>query len=287
MKNQKGITLVALIITIVLMLILLGVAVTVSIDGGLFSKAKQAKSETEKAAWDAKINEDIIIMNKKIEASDKYELEYSDEALLQAFSILLTDIQEKFELDNKYVLQVPDEDYSILNYEQLYIEGYIDDTFNPIKVPCKYDGREIVLIYEVDINEEAETVKIAKVSVEVSKFNIFARSEPVKVEVGGNVTSVTADGVPIPKGFYYVTGTKDTGVVISDDPGDENNINGNNGNQYVWVPVAKNSKLNIELQPDDTAIQEVRILNTKGYDETITVNSDYFQKTINATNNDV
>lgn len=44
---QKGITLIALIITIVLMLILATVVVTVSIDGGMFNYAKKAVSVTE------------------------------------------------------------------------------------------------------------------------------------------------------------------------------------------------------------------------------------------------
>ncbi len=58
------------------------------------------------------------------------------------------------------------------------------------------------------------------------------------------------DGVTIPKGFYYVGGTKATGIVISDAKADENvyskekhadqaNIPGDGltGNQFVWVPV--------------------------------------------------
>ena len=70
---------------------------------------------------------------------------------------------------------------------------------------------------------------------------------------GGNgdddhITEV--EGVTIPKGFYYVGGTKADGIVISDNPTDENvyskekhadqaNIPGDGlvGNQFVWVPV--------------------------------------------------
>ena len=45
--NQKGITLISLIITIIVMLILVGVTVTVALDGGLFRTAKKATTETE------------------------------------------------------------------------------------------------------------------------------------------------------------------------------------------------------------------------------------------------
>lgn len=49
MKGQKGITLVALIITIIVMLILVGVTISVAMNGGLFSKADQAKRDTQAA----------------------------------------------------------------------------------------------------------------------------------------------------------------------------------------------------------------------------------------------
>lgn len=44
------------------------------------------------------------------------------------------------------------------------------------------------------------------------------------------------DGIKIPAGFYYVGGTKDTGLVISDKMNDDlDNTKG--GNQFVWIPV--------------------------------------------------
>ena len=50
MRGQKGITLVALVITIIVMLILVGVSVTVAINGGLFTKAKEGATNTQVAA---------------------------------------------------------------------------------------------------------------------------------------------------------------------------------------------------------------------------------------------
>ena len=61
--------------------------------------------------------------------------------------------------------------------------------------------------------------------------------------VGGGSTTGGNDNikeyhnnVPIPKGFYYVGGEKDTGLVISDAEGDDLD-NSKHGNQFVWVPV--------------------------------------------------
>lgn len=47
MKDTKGITLIALIITIIVMLILVGVTVTTAINGGLFTASQEAKFKTE------------------------------------------------------------------------------------------------------------------------------------------------------------------------------------------------------------------------------------------------
>ncbi len=47
MKNQKGITLIALIITIIVMLILVAVTVTIAMDGGIFTKSKDAATKTQ------------------------------------------------------------------------------------------------------------------------------------------------------------------------------------------------------------------------------------------------
>ena len=48
MKEQKGITLIALIITIIVMLILVAVTINVALNGGIFDKAEDAKTKTQK-----------------------------------------------------------------------------------------------------------------------------------------------------------------------------------------------------------------------------------------------
>ena len=61
-------------------------------------------------------------------------------------------------------------------------------------------------------------------------------------------------GVPIPYGYYYMGGTKDTGLVISDNINDENATNytaqdGLKGNQWVWVPVENASTMYEDVNP--------------------------------------
>ena len=90
--------------------------------------------------------------------------------------------------------------------------------------------------------------------------------------------------MPIPKGFYYVTGTKNTGIVISDDRLDENNATGNNGNQFVWVPVQTNPKLKIIVDGQKT-ISKVTIIDWEQNIEEIAVNETEFEKIIMPTTN--
>lgn len=49
MKNTKGITIVALVITIVILLILAGISIQSITNTGLFEKAKEAKQKSENA----------------------------------------------------------------------------------------------------------------------------------------------------------------------------------------------------------------------------------------------
>ena len=56
------------------------------------------------------------------------------------------------------------------------------------------------------------------------------KSESVRSEWKEKIAE-EVEGVPVPKGFTYKEGTKDTGLVIKDD----------NGNEFVWVPATKST----------------------------------------------
>lgn len=56
-KNNKGITLISLVITIILLIILAGIAINLSLwNNGLFNKTKEAKELTNKQEATEKIN---------------------------------------------------------------------------------------------------------------------------------------------------------------------------------------------------------------------------------------
>ena len=91
------------------------------------------------------------------------------------------------------------------------------------KDKVKVEKGELVWIGNTD-TEEYEWFK--ELSGDVSSGN----DSNIKNEWKDTIASVK-EGVPIPKGFTYKEGTKDTGLVIQD----------KNKNEFVWVPATKSS----------------------------------------------
>ncbi len=181
-KNKKngGITLIALVITIIVLLILAGVTIaTLTGDNGILTKAQEASENTKRANAEEQVK-------------------------LAVAASIGTD--GKINMDT-------------LNNELKKIEGLtykgspISDSNKITSLPdtVNVDG------YDVTINGDG--------SVNIGDNNN-----------GGDNTENTVDGVIIPDGFYYVGGTKDTGLVISDEEGDDLD-NTKQGNQFVWIPV--------------------------------------------------
>ena len=87
----------------------------------------------------------------------------------------------------------------------------------------KYEGKFIIkndgLMYQEDNLTKDEKDWIASTDVK-------GILNPVPQDWRTYIADVTEDGVPIPKGFTYLTGTKETGVVIEDA----------SHNEFVWVP---------------------------------------------------
>ena len=198
-KKERGITLIALVVTIIVLIILTGISINLIFGtNGIINKAKLSKTLTEQAS----LNEQIA----------------------------LGEIDKELEK---------------------YIEGLPENTKDNPQVAGT----------EVKIPDGWCTTTPAYVSTEDGSI--------VKREV--KVASVTAvatgngETVPVPKDFYYVGGTKDTGVVISDNSADKNkyasytptgevkegipagvayNEDGTvneekselKGNQFVWIP---------------------------------------------------
>ena len=105
---------------------------------------------------------------------------------------------------------------------------------------------------KVSVVEGNLVLNYSKVNSDEKKwFNeVIGNTSNVKNEWKNTIASVE-DGVPIPKGFTYKDGTKDTGLVIQDDK----------GNEFVWVPATESTYVkdtsfpsynNIKPTGDDT-----------------------------------
>ena len=87
-----------------------------------------------------------------------------------------------------------------------------------------------------------KSLVISNIEKTAPTIGLSQKTPAVTVTTGGSVASVR-ENVPIPQGFYYVGGTKNTGIVISDNVADENKGDSHTaastlvGNQFVWVPV--------------------------------------------------
>ena len=211
-KQQKGITLIALVVTIIILLILAGVSIAMLTgNNGVLTQAKSAKENTRVG-----------------EVQEKVKL---------AAQAALTDNlgngieKEKFqeELNNMFT-----------QGEQVSLE--YDETNKKYTVTVDK--------YEVEVSNMG-AVGEAKEAVIQAKLTLTYKNTEQKA--GENVAKVVDKNVPIPTNFYYVGGTKDTGVVISDNSADENQgVDSNlSGNQFVWVPVNQNQKLQIDVTSKD------------------------------------
>lgn len=114
-KNQKdtGITLVALVITIIILLILAGISVSALTNTGLFNKAKEARQKSENAqilenSTLAKYENTIeSIDNNTRQASGSLQLDYAK----------AIDISSYISEDNKYI--IPDNGFLVVQYNEI------------------------------------------------------------------------------------------------------------------------------------------------------------------------
>ena len=87
----------------------------------------------------------------------------------------------------------------------------------------KYEGKFAIVNDELKyVGDEEKEVTWSK---ELGVKKYFVMPESWKA----TIAEVTEDGVPIPKGFIYVTGTKETGTVIKDSL----------DNEFVWIPATE------------------------------------------------
>ena len=213
--NEKGITLIALVVTIVVLLILAGVSINMLTgQNGIINRAAKAKEET----------------------NTSQDLEYLQLKATEA----LTDYYQGNDTTG--------EDDYILN-------KWAADTNSKIKVnktdkTFKYNGKTYA-IADI-IGNQSEKTKIEQENMKQITISNVTDEEDKKLLSSGKVRLIieendTSMRAAVPNGFYYVTGTPSTGLVISDQYGDDNN-NTKGGNQFVWVPCSGDKGVTYEKE---------------------------------------
>ena len=242
--ENKGITLIALVITIIVLLILAGVSIAMLTgQNGILTQAQNSAEQTEieNAKEQAKL--DILAwQSDKLEKGESADL---DNTIIKG---ILT--------GKDYVGTAGDESFTTKDgkYEIPYSELYQAGSSNP-------GG---------DDQEEAVAGE------EVSKPSTWPENDKITAISDGK-----GNTIPLPNDFNYVGGDKETGLVISDAEGD-NLDNTAQGNQFVWIPVDDYSKFvrqtyyisgNIQLWPSNYAEADETGRNSK-FTETATTQAE-------------
>ena len=180
-RKNKGITLVALVITIVILLILAGISIQAISNTGLFANAKIAKDESMKAQLKEEINLAIqSIQTEEIYKGNSVTLESLAGGQLED---TLTDITAELEGDE-------------INGEYKNYEYTIDSNL------------------KVTINGEVSGAKITGTA-EVQTTSYVFEGTTVDVKVTANVTEGTITGIVAPEGATLKTDTSATEKVYT------------------------------------------------------------------------
>ena len=203
-KTNNGITLIALVITIIVLLILAGATIaTLMGDNGILTKANEAKKQNEIAEVKEKAQLDIASW-----VADK--IENGEDATVDTPDLV------------KSILDTANPDVNNRYYKDVTDEGVV--------TPNDY----IVPIGELYTNGTGYTQAGTEVEEKPSDWE----STQVTAIADGQ-----GEVIPLPDNFYYVGGTKSEGIVISDSSADAKKGTSHEvaqtlqGNQFVWVPV--------------------------------------------------
>ena len=229
-KNNEGITLIALIITIIVMMILVGVTVNVAMNGGLFNTADDATKRTEKhliydqivdiSKWNS--NGTINVKGTFDEIENKFGDENvitiepsNEEEMTQETDSVIFTIKGKKDI---YKYKITTEEIEILNEEKV---AQVPETY---LTTLDGLGEGVTLVgYEDltgDLKSGADAGKISAVIQEEIK------------DLQGNITKTLTAVVPVGYNVSTTDGedTISKGLVISD----------SKMNEFVWVPLTGN-----------------------------------------------
>lgn len=222
MKNkddENGITLVALVVTIIVLLILTGITVSTTVgDNGLLTVTKNIKENIAKAEDEGQAQVDAV----------------KNSQYLEDGTVIVND-KNAPTINSMDVTRLSDTSFKIsVNVTEL--ESGI------AKIEYSIDGGKS-FVSSSDSKEISYTFK--ELTAGFEEYNIVVKA----TDSSGNSSTASkrfqmVTESLIPNGFYYVGGTKYSGIVISSSANDKEKYKGKDvvgtdldGNyQYVWIP---------------------------------------------------
>ena len=221
LKRTKGITLIALVITIIVLLILAGVTIaTLTGDNGILTKAQNAKTQNDKATVKEKVD---LAIAASLDETGKINLE-----------------QLKTNLNNVDGINPIKEDLTDSSFP---LEVTVDGT----KVTIKKDNNGK---YSTSVGESTGSSGGGQEEEQISDHSEVV--VPTITATGNlankpNIKEVRQGNIPIPQGYNYIKGDKIGGAVITDAASGEEK----EGNEFVWVPVDTLSNMAVPTSGTD------------------------------------
>lgn len=237
-SDNRAITLIALVITIVIMIILASISIQAITNTGLIGKAKRARDDTNYAAAAEKV---------ALAVSSSYN-NYGE----QDNGLLTENINNIKGLDKK-IDEITDDSYTI----EIVVDGFKFQISKDWSITG--EKKQVATLPENTKNTTAGTpVKIPDKWTSQTVSYVNTSTKEVKTISQTVTVSAIADGdgntIPVPLGFWYVGGTQSTGVIISDNENDKNTEKISHddavnlkGNQFVWIPCDANSYQKIDF----------------------------------------
>ena len=203
MRKNRGITLIALVVTIIVLLILAGVSINMLTgQNGILNRAKEAKDETGSSS-------DLeYLRTKAYEAMTNYYATGSNEP------------------ETEYVLKNLNSSEIVTDVNTGSI-NYNGKTYDISDIMGKTSEQKAI--------ESQTNIKLKQITKATATGDDITLFETGKIRMIIEEEADSTNRAVIPNGFYYVTGAPSTGLVVSDKFGDDDN-NTKGGNQFVWVP---------------------------------------------------
>ena len=221
LKTNKGITLIALVITIIVLLILAGVTIaTLTGDNGILTKAQSAKTQNDKATAKEKVD---LAIAASLDETGKINLGQLKTNLnnIDGINPKVGDIT-----DSRFPLEV---------------------TVDGTKVTIKKDSNGK---YSTSVGESTGSSGGGQEEEQISDHSEVV--VPTITATGNlankpNIKEVRQGNIPIPQGYNYIKGDKIGGAVITDAASGKEK----EGNEFVWVPVDTLSNMAVPTSGTD------------------------------------